>query len=155
MWVHPDYRFLFAPARVGKARLEQYGITSHLPCIRAERVVNSPMAVEIHKAMASITTTYTSSNATNLAKGALKIQPRRMKWRGRLPWHEWVAKSALENLLPVRAQRHQKEAEDEQDIELAGDGNLEDLSSMETIKLTLQCPRCRCARGGWSAKPSP
>ena len=73
MWVHPDFRFLFAPARVGKARLERYGVISHLSCIKAERVTNSVMAKEIHRAMASLTVRYSRTNAENLGKGILKV----------------------------------------------------------------------------------
>ena len=147
MWVHPDFHFLFAPARVGKARLEQYGIISHLPCIKAERVVNSRMAIEIHKAMASITTRHSMADASNLAKGTLKTQPCRMKWRGRVPWHDWVANNDLNKVLPAQAQRHQKEAEEDEEIqtaELAEYEKQEDPTiAPESVSFTLKCPKCQ------------
>ena len=89
MWMDPDYRFMFSPARVGKTRLVVYGITSHVPYIKAERVVNSDMANELHKALISLTTAWTKNGVEKMEAGVLKAQPKRMKWAGRIPWHQW------------------------------------------------------------------
>ena len=60
--VDPECRFLFAPSRVGLARLSMYGITSHVPCIRAERYASPMIANLIHRALVGRMASYSLRN---------------------------------------------------------------------------------------------
>jgi len=56
--VHPNHRFLFAPARSGQPRLQSYGIRNHLPCIRSSRAMLEQFATQLHRAILSINIPY-------------------------------------------------------------------------------------------------
>ena len=81
-WVSPQYRFLFAPARVGQARLECYGIQNHVLCIRSERISLGQIAEQLHQVLAGLTSKHSKTNAGKLACGNLNAKPKKIVWRG-------------------------------------------------------------------------
>jgi hypothetical protein len=110
-WMPPEQRFMFAPARVNKARLAPYGITKHVPCIKAERITNGNMASELHKALVSLTTAWTKGKESALKEGNLKVTPAKIPWRGKIPWRQWAANSMSSRALRTQAEKHMQDAE--------------------------------------------
>jgi len=157
-WMEPDYRFMFSPARVGETRLGVYGISSHVPCIKAERVVNSDMANELHKALSSLTTAWTKKGVEKVETGVLKAQPKKMKWAGRIPWHQWCKQEEACQTLPCHAQKYLKEAleaqEKQQELKLQ-EGKVGTMLAAQCkntqalhvwTSFVVACPTCRARK---------
>ena len=104
--VYPEFRFLFAPARAKEARLSKYGVTNHVPCIRATRCVAMTMATQLHRALVGIKNPYTRINETRMTQGTLKCRPGKPSWKGKVPWEQWVHANPMAGLLPGQAERH-------------------------------------------------
>ncbi len=54
MYANQIDQVLFRPARDGTKRLEQYGITNHVPCISAEMCLSTEAAYKLHEHLARV-----------------------------------------------------------------------------------------------------
>jgi len=86
-------KLLFLPARDKHRRLEHYGVTTHLPCIRAEAGMNGDVRAGVHRSLIALASRGGQPTYQASVEGRLKVVLRKMTMRGPPPWARHPAQS--------------------------------------------------------------
>ena len=132
--MQPHDRMLFNAARNKNKRLENYGITNHIPCINAHICLDNHMNTTLHEALAHITKDLNTKTTKLLHNGALQVTNQKLRKGRPPPWPNTGQR------LEVIAEAYAKWKES---LATESSATNEEASTTSVETLSLQCATCR------------